>query len=204
MTSSCHRNGDRLQARHAVVQALEDTKANDLLFWASRYHLFVSWSPDGSHPWDCLPAAGQHATLEIGSLRGSPDKVPLRLRHLLCSGDYVHVAAPALVDSAQAAVWPASFQWDNGKGSPVECPVRMHGGALIAWRPWRAQIVVLLDGKPITDYTMANSVLKTTCAPQLTSPSVPCPNLSKGLSMGAACCSLRQEQKPSILGLEGI
>ena len=57
------------------MQALEDTKSNDLLFWASRYHLFVSWSPDGSHPWDSLPAAGQHATLEIGSLRGSPDKV---------------------------------------------------------------------------------------------------------------------------------
>ena len=62
------------------VQALDDAKSGDLLFWASRYHLFVSWSPDGSHPWDSLPAAGQHATLEIGSLRGSPDKA----RPFLC------------------------------------------------------------------------------------------------------------------------
>ena len=56
--------------------------SGDLLFWASRYHLFVSWSPDRAHPWDALPAAGQYSTLEIGLLRGSTNKVVLRLSRL--------------------------------------------------------------------------------------------------------------------------
>ena len=43
----------------------------------------------------------------------------------------------------------------------------MHGGLLTGWRLLRVQTVVLLDGKPVTDYTMTNSVLKTTCVPQL-------------------------------------
>ena len=46
------------------------------MFWASSYNLFVTWSVNGQHPWDLLPAANKPAaTLEIGSLRGSKDKV---------------------------------------------------------------------------------------------------------------------------------
>lgn len=59
----------------ACVQALEDVQGKDLLFWANRYHLFVSWSPDHAHPWDDLPTAGQYVTLEIGVQRGTTDKV---------------------------------------------------------------------------------------------------------------------------------
>ena len=56
-------------------QALEEAQSKDLIFWASRYHLFVTWSPDRSHPWDSLPAAGQYSTLEVGIERGTSDKV---------------------------------------------------------------------------------------------------------------------------------
>ena len=58
-----------------MLQSLEDTQGKDLLFWANRYHLFVSWSPDRSHPWDSMPAASQYVTLEIGVKRGTTDKV---------------------------------------------------------------------------------------------------------------------------------
>lgn len=58
-----------------LAQALEHDKANDLMFWASSYNLFVSWSVNGQHPWDMLPGANKlAATLEIGSLRGSNNK----------------------------------------------------------------------------------------------------------------------------------
>ena len=58
-----------------LPQALEHDKANDLMFWASSYNLFVSWSVNGQHPWDMLPGANKlAATLEIGSLRGSNSK----------------------------------------------------------------------------------------------------------------------------------
>ncbi len=56
----------------SYVQALDESRAKDLLFWSSRYHLFVLWSANGEHPWDTLPAAEvATATLEIGSRRGS-------------------------------------------------------------------------------------------------------------------------------------
>ncbi len=58
------------------VQALENAKANDLLFWASRYNLFVLWSADRTHPWDSLPGAASYVTLEIGKQRGSDSEVP--------------------------------------------------------------------------------------------------------------------------------
>jgi hypothetical protein len=46
------------------------------MFWASSYNLFVTWSVNGQHPWDNMPAAGKPAaTLEIGCLRGSNNKV---------------------------------------------------------------------------------------------------------------------------------
>ena len=63
-----------LRKEMCSLQALDETKGSDLLFWASRYHLFVSWSPDCTHPWDGLPAADQHVLLEIGVQRGT-DKV---------------------------------------------------------------------------------------------------------------------------------
>ncbi|CAL8470616.1 g10158 [Coccomyxa elongata] len=90
----------------SVLKALEEAQSKDLIFWASRYHLFVTWSPDRSHPWDSLPAAGQYSTLEIGVERGTTDK-----------------------------------------------------------------LVVLLDGKAINDYTMHNSVLKTTAPIEWETPS---------------------------------
>ena len=58
------------------MQALENAKANDLLFWASRYNLFVLWSADRTHPWDSLPGAASYVTLEIGKQRGSDSEVP--------------------------------------------------------------------------------------------------------------------------------
>jgi len=60
---------------HALLQALEETQGKDLLFWANRYHLFVSWSPDRSHPWDSMAAANQYVTLEIGVKRGTSSQV---------------------------------------------------------------------------------------------------------------------------------
>ncbi len=58
-----------------ALQALENAKSNDLLFWASRYNLFVLWSADRTHPWDSMPGAANHATLEIGKQRGSDSEV---------------------------------------------------------------------------------------------------------------------------------
>ena len=59
-----------------AMQALTEAKANDLLFWASRYHLFVHWSPNRAHPWDKLPnSEAACATLEIGKLRDSEGQV---------------------------------------------------------------------------------------------------------------------------------
>ena len=58
-------------------QALEGAKSADLLFWAARYNLFVMWSVDRSHPWDALPGAANHATLEVGKQRGSDSEVRL-------------------------------------------------------------------------------------------------------------------------------
>ncbi len=60
-----------VKRRAGRAQALETARANDLLFWASRYNLFVLWSADRTHPWDALPGAAAHTTLEIGKLRGS-------------------------------------------------------------------------------------------------------------------------------------
>ncbi len=60
-----------MKRRAGRAQALETARANDLLFWASRYNLFVLWSADRTHPWDALPGAAAHTTLEIGKLRGS-------------------------------------------------------------------------------------------------------------------------------------
>ncbi|CAL5220251.1 g2231 [Coccomyxa viridis] len=57
-----------------ALKSLENTQGKDLLFWANRYHLFVSWSPDRSHPWDSMAAASQYVTLEIGVKRGTTDK----------------------------------------------------------------------------------------------------------------------------------
>ena len=57
------------------MQALENAKAKDLLFWASRYNLFVLWSADRTHPWDSLPGAASYVTLEIGKQRGSDSEV---------------------------------------------------------------------------------------------------------------------------------
>lgn len=54
------------------LQAAEFAKCEELLTWASRYNLFVQWSPDKQHPWDVLAdsADGIAATLEIGKEAG--------------------------------------------------------------------------------------------------------------------------------------
>ena len=63
---------------HCPVQVLEEAKASDLLFWASRYHIFVVWSTDRKHPWDMLDnSEAAAATLEIGRLPGTEDKARL-------------------------------------------------------------------------------------------------------------------------------
>lgn len=71
-------SADRVQV---LPQALENAKANDLLFWASRYNLFVLWSADRTHPWDSLPGAASYVTLEIGKQRGSDSEVRCRPWH---------------------------------------------------------------------------------------------------------------------------
>ena len=63
------------------AQALEETKSSNLLFWGSRFHLFVSWSADRAHPWDALPAAGHYAMLEIGNHRGTDGQARTRISH---------------------------------------------------------------------------------------------------------------------------
>lgn len=58
------------------LQALNEAKATDLMFWASSYNLFVHWSANRSHPWDKMPKAESAAcTLEIGKLRDSDNEV---------------------------------------------------------------------------------------------------------------------------------
>ena len=81
--------------RGCAAQALENARSKDLLFWASRYNLFVLWSADRTHPWDALPGAASHTTLEIGKLRGSdrevcvPVTLDLHALHLLPSSHCV-------------------------------------------------------------------------------------------------------------------
>ena len=37
-----------------VQSLLDEARANDLSCWASRYNLYVQWSPDKSHQWDSM------------------------------------------------------------------------------------------------------------------------------------------------------
>lgn len=68
-----------------TVQVLNEAKANDLLFWASRYHLFVHWSANRSHPWDKLSKSeAASCTLEIGKLRDSDSQVSPSAFHHIC------------------------------------------------------------------------------------------------------------------------
>ena len=65
-----------MKSKGIRIQALTEAKANDLLFWASRYHLFVHWSANRAHPWDSLPKSDAAcAILEIGKLRNSDGEV---------------------------------------------------------------------------------------------------------------------------------
>ena len=158
--------------RHVLawVQALEDAQGKDLLFWANRYHLFVSWSPDRSHPWDSMPDASKYVTLEIGVQRGTGNQV---------RGEDDLISEPEMCSDATA---------DCAKQPHRRC-MRMHAYRcrasaniyLIAMYTFVGlprckedrfsqcterlvflQALVLLDGKPITNFTMNNGVLKTT------------------------------------------
>ena len=91
----------------ALLSAVDEARSSDLLFWAGRYNLFVLWSADRQHPWDALPNAGRHVSLEVGALRDS-----------------------------------------GANATPV----------------------VLLEGRPIGDYTFAHGVLKTTAPIQWDTP----------------------------------
>jgi hypothetical protein len=111
------------------LQALDEAQSKDLLFWASRYHLFVTWSPDRSHPWDSLPAAGQYVTLEIGVQRGNDDKVrvtsttnPKRVIAVNCS---TLSPLPVLLRDQDGSIRESSA----GKGAWGE--VVLHTGAAI-------------------------------------------------------------------------
>ena len=71
-----------IESMESTLQALSEAKANDLLFWASRYHLFVHWSANRAHPWDSLPKSeAACAILEIGKLRNSDGEVRPALIH---------------------------------------------------------------------------------------------------------------------------
>ncbi|KAK9825657.1 hypothetical protein WJX81_006313 [Elliptochloris bilobata] len=94
----------------SVLQALENARANDLLFWASRYNLFVLWSADRTHPWDALPGAASHTTLEIGKLRGSDREVVVLMND-----------KPVIDYTFQAGVFKTTspIEWETPTGKPA-------------------------------------------------------------------------------------
>ncbi|KAK9819073.1 hypothetical protein WJX81_008479, partial [Elliptochloris bilobata] len=101
----------------SVLLALEETKSSNLLFWGSRYHLFVSWSADRAHPWDALPAAGHYAMLEIGNHRGTDGQVVVLL-------DGKAVTGFSFVDSVFKTTAPVEWETPNGQIAHVNLELR--------------------------------------------------------------------------------
>ena len=148
-------------------------QSKDLLFWANRYHLFVSWSSDRSHPWDARQAASEYVTLEIGVARGTANKVRASawacmtgqsVFNLLLDG-YSSDCSPALLLAKCGAPSVRQSRQEWHRRSALECgicgaPSAVRMRLTLAALP--VQAVVLLNGAPITDYTMTNCVLKTT------------------------------------------
>jgi hypothetical protein len=93
--------------RGRAAQALEEAKSSSLLFWGSRYHLFVSWSADRAHPWDALPAAGHYAMLEIGNHRGTDGQVQARDRRTSAPGQIMSADALRLSRRTRRCSQPA-------------------------------------------------------------------------------------------------
>ena len=92
----------------ALLAAVDEARSSDLLFWAGRYNLFVLWSADRQHPWDALPNAGRHVSLEIGALRDSPNATPVVLLEGRPIGDYSF--------SHGVLKTTAPIQWDTPDG----------------------------------------------------------------------------------------
>ena len=92
----------------ALLAAVDEARSSDLLFWAGRYNLFVLWSADRQHPWDALPNAGRHVSLEIGALRDSPNAAPVVLLEGRPIGDYSF--------SHGVLRTTAPIQWDTPDG----------------------------------------------------------------------------------------
>ena len=91
-----------------MLAAVDEARSSDLLFWAGRYNLFVLWSADRQHPWDALPNAGRHVSLEIGALRDSPSATPVVLLEGRPVGDYSF--------SHGVLRTTAPIQWDTPDG----------------------------------------------------------------------------------------
>ncbi len=117
--------------RAAAAQALEEAKSSSLLFWGSRYHLFVSWSADRAHPWDALPAAGHYAMLEIGNHRGTDGQVQARDRRTSAPGPSYErrrvASAQAVTASLAACASSACGLQDPEKeaGAEGQCRARL-------------------------------------------------------------------------------
>jgi len=76
LLTRCCKGQEECGSSSTHAQALTEAKANDLMFWASRYSLFIHWSANRSHPWDKLPSSeAACCTLEIGKLRDSDNEV---------------------------------------------------------------------------------------------------------------------------------
>ena len=93
----------------SLLAAVDEARSSDLLFWAGRYNLFVLWSADRQHPWDALPNAGRHVSLEIGALRDSPNATPVVLLEGRPIGDYSF--------SHGVLKTTAPIQWDTPDGA---------------------------------------------------------------------------------------
>ncbi len=134
-----------------AAQALADAKANDLMFWASRYHIFVHWSGNKSHPWDKAPKAeGTCATLEIGKLRDSDNEVraccrvhhripawlpPLCISAMDClHGRCAGLQHGDLLQMGREAGWSACATHANAK-QPAQGEHAVHACACLI-RPW--------------------------------------------------------------------
>ncbi len=111
------------------MQALTEAKANDLLFWASRYHLFVHWSANRAHPWDNMPKSeAACAILEIGKLRNSDGEVSCTFTYLLCF-TCQPVCDPE-PDKLQLKVWENEELCNFTIGASTDCKNVCNGYAL--------------------------------------------------------------------------
>ncbi|CAL8470611.1 g10153 [Coccomyxa elongata] len=108
-----------------VIKALEHDKANDLMFWASSYNLFVTWSVNGQHPWDNVANASKPAaTLEIGSLRGTNKTVVLingqEIKDYTFASGIFRTTTPVVFDCPTGAAVPVNLELQMSSFSGYE------------------------------------------------------------------------------------